>query len=160
MKTAILTSFLITASAFATEYQATYTVPVEAALQPVSTFSLSQLTYENISGEVVLQYQLPVQLTGLPSRTVTFTGPANQTGPYVALSGPNGAANCNAAPGATSNGFSCSMRMGQLQIDPASVSQVLKASSATPQELNARMQVAAQFGSDPIGVVQYYPVAE
>jgi len=131
-------------------FNAKYKVPVEARLEKYSDFSISNVSYTKMNSQLILQYELPIELTGITPQLLTFSG--NDDGQAISnLSGTHGSASCTAS----TQGLTCLMKMKDLQIDPARVAQLLKSNSANLAEFNARLEVAEKFSSEPVGIITY-----
>ena len=148
--TLIVTSLtsLISLSAMAdTEsYPTIYTVPVAESLAQYAVFPLADSKVVNDGTTLTVTYSLPQELTGTPM-SVTLSGPVAGT----TLSGPNADATC----GKTDSLVSCKISYTGILINPNAVKQYLTAKYSDSQELGFRLQVAAIFANEPVGIVSF-----
>jgi hypothetical protein len=129
----------------------TYEVPVPAALAAAATFIMTEVNWRvGTDGVARLAYDLPVGLVGGALR-VAFEGPYDAIAQRATLTGAPGTAVC-AIAGAN---LVCNETMrGLLPIvsDPALIAAAASAEYAGPPQ--DRVDVAALFGGDPIGILR------
>lgn len=127
-------------------FAGTYEVPVEPALKPAATFPLSSVEWRVSDGKASLSYELPKELVG-KSIELDFSGPV--TGAEAALRGEAGTADC--AIGETEVTCQENLR-GLSPIEPDLTKVATLAQASYPGSPQDRVDVAAAFGTDPIGI--------
>ncbi|MDH3199478.1 MAG: hypothetical protein OEM15_01160 [Myxococcales bacterium] len=128
-----------------------YTVPVDdASLSPFATQPVL-LDWRARNGEYRLDYDFPVELTGLSQR-VSFEGQAQPDG-SIELVGDLGSASCSADP--TGARFVCTERFPQLEFDLTRLARDFEQRGLSAIEIARRLEVASIFQSDPIGVLSF-----
>jgi hypothetical protein len=128
-----------------------YRVPVsDESLLPFATQAVV-LDWRERNGEYRLDYDFPVELTGISQR-VSFEGQAAQDG-SIQFVGDLGSASCTADP--VGSGFLCTERFPQLQFDLERLQRDFEQRGLPSLEIARRLQVASIFQSDPIGVLSF-----
>ncbi len=128
-----------------------YTVPVDdPSLSPFATQPVV-LDWRERNGDYRLDYDFPEELTGISQR-VSFEGQAAQDG-SIELVGDLGSASCSADP--TGSGFVCTERFPQIQFDLDRLERNFEQQGLSPLEIARRLEVAAIFQSDPIGILSF-----
>ena len=124
-----------------------YRVPVtDPALEPFATFQVDSETYGKAHNPGKFTFVLPAELTG-DAREFTLARDPNTPGLWMdQVTG-----HCRK----TAKRLSCRVAFHDLKVDPALVASHLNAHGVDPAELKARLQVAAQFEHEPIGVITY-----
>jgi hypothetical protein len=129
----------------------TYEVPVPTALAAAATFTMNETHWRvDASGKARLSYDLPIGLVGGIVR-VSFEGPYDASTQTATMTGPPGTSVCSIA-GST---LVCHETMpGLLPIaaDPTIIAAAAAADYAGP--LQHRVDVAALFGGDPVGILR------
>jgi hypothetical protein len=97
---------------------------------------------------MTLAYKLPVLLVG-HDVNISFDGLWNPASGTYELTGPNGTASCSAA----GTSWECREVLNGIQIDIQGLTQQLQGVPAA--DAQGRLDVATQFGQDPIGVLQF-----
>lgn len=125
-----------------------YNVPVSPALAAYASFPLDRVEFCSDDSEVSLSYDLPELLVG-NARRVSFRGRFDaQSGTYP-LAGNDGSADCTVS----SDEVTCDEQFRQSEVDATALDRRL---AELPQdEATARQNVAATFGTDPIGVLTF-----
>jgi hypothetical protein len=138
-------SFLLAASARA---DGTYSFPGSDALLAVSTWQVPDASFTHEDGKAELRYTLPARLTGNVHRIeISLTGDFSDG--YASVSGPLGRGSCVES----SAGTMCLVAMRALSIRLAEVEDFLRETSASEEEFFQRLEVAAAFEHEPIGIL-------
>lgn len=131
-------------------YTGTYRVPTTEGLAAASTFAVTRIDWTIDAGVARLDYPLPVGLVG-GDLTIRLEGPIEPGATEVLLVDEVGTGTCVASASVVT----CSERfldLGVLPISLAVVEQVAAAEYNGPA--SHRLDIATQFASDPIGVVE------
>lgn len=130
-----------------------YWVPVGPEHIQYGMFFISAVEIKNLGESIKIEYDLPVELTGVPNR-IELEGPLVNEGP-MHLTGPMGKADCPRS-GEVDR---CKISYQGLTYDPALREQHLKSISKSPAELTSRQAVAwqFQFGGEPGGFLSVNP---
>lgn len=131
-------------------YAGTYRVPTTEALAAASEFAVPRVDWIVSDGIARLDYPLPVGLVG-GSLSIRLEGPIEPGATEVLLVDEVGTGTCVAS----ASTVTCSERfldLGALPISLAIVEEIAAAEYAGPAA--HRLQIATQFASDPIGVVE------
>ena len=127
-----------------------YYVPVAEQLNEYALFPLTDIEIEHEGDDVEIEYDLPVELTGVVNR-IEFKGVVPASGPMI-LNSNYGKMECPAA-----NDFSnCAVSYKNLNFDDRALTKLLEQISASDDELNKRQLVAQRFrfGGEPHGFVR------
>jgi len=145
----LIASVLSTQLAFADN--GSYTVPVNAELQPFATFAVSVDSVKT-PGHLALQYALPEELTGVSGQTISLEGDTSSdpTAPVV-LTGPKGSASCSSSTVT----LTCSVKMHDLASNPSAIASLIQNESSNSSEVASRTAVANIFLKEPVGIVTY-----
>lgn len=131
-------------------YTGSYRVPTTEGLAAASTFVVPRVDWQIEAGIARLDYPLPVGLVG-GDLTIRLEGPIAAGDTEVLLSSEAGTGTCTA----TATTLTCSERfvdLGDLPISLSVVEQLAATEYAGPA--SHRIEIATQFASDPIGVVE------
>jgi hypothetical protein len=128
-----------------------YSVPVpDPALEPYASQPVV-LEWRDDNGRYRLDYDFPSDLTGTSQR-VAFEG-FREPGGTIRLSGSLGTATCEASP--SGSGFLCTERFPRMVFDLERLQRDLERRGLPPNEIARRLEVAAFFQSDPIGILSF-----
>jgi len=127
-----------------------YTFPTSPDQQAYATFTLNNFHYARFGNQLAVAYDLPQELVGAPHVQIILRGIANDYGSF-SLRGDKGTAICTDQD----LNLVCNVRYKNLNTDPNQTAQFLHSTVANPQELQARLNIAASFMSEPNGVVSY-----
>jgi hypothetical protein len=130
-------------------YSGIYEVPTRPELAAAATYDVADVEWSVRGGEVELSYDLPLGLVGTKVR-VKFAGNVDSSGAKASLAGDAGTADCNVGGGSIVC-FETMRGLLPLEVDLAEVEARARAEYAGP--LEHRLDVAKQFASDPIGIV-------
>lgn len=142
--------FLLFSGTQAIGAEATYEVPVTDDLKPYASFDLSAFIGKKANEEVVL-YHLPPELTGgkaIPIRlTQKSKSPSGMTALYEGLMGEAG---CMFLARETL----CTISYPKMNLDPKAVEDYLSERFKGDPALPFLLDVAASFGSEPVGILR------
>ncbi len=133
-----------------TDVTGSYSVPVPAELEPYASYLVDSITACQRAGVVELGYKLPALLVGKPQR-VSFSGSYDPNADVLMLSG-DGSATCDVS----SAGWSCLEHFVGVAVDLEAVAK--EAEGLPAAEVQGRLDVAAYFGGDPIGILDFLPM--
>lgn len=132
-----------------TDVVGVYSVPVPPELTPYASYPIDSITACRRANRVELGYRLPALLVGKPAR-VSFEGSYDADGGVFALSG-DGTATCEVVDGS----WSCLEHFVGITVD---LEEVAKEVENLPLDVaEGRLDVAAHFGGDPIGILDFTP---
>ncbi len=130
-------------------FAGTYRVPTDPRLANAATFGVDTVDWTVVGDAVTLHYNLPAGLVG-GTVPVTMTGTLATGGTEIAISGLAGVGACVA----TTTLVTCHEVFGDLGPLPVSTDVVQRvAAHDYPGPVADRLNVAAVFGSDPIGFI-------
>ena len=129
-----------------------YSLPVPAPLAQYSQFQFSAVQTTTDASHIVISYSLPAELTGNNETTIQLQGDFTKDQPLV-LQGDRASATCNGTQYGEIG--QCQITYRNLGLDSAAVSNFLSHSISDSAELQARLQVANIFASEPVGVLTY-----
>jgi hypothetical protein len=132
-------------------YLGEYTVPTTPELAAAATYRVDHVDWTVVGGVVTLHYELPEGLVG-GLLDITLTGPVDDGATHVTVTGAQGVGECTAV-GTVITCHEDFADLGPLPISMAVVEQLAAVEYAGPAA--DRMEVAAWFGSDPIGIVTF-----
>jgi hypothetical protein len=148
-------SALFTSASFG----AIYEVPVAQNLRPYAGFNIASPSVRRLQSArgpvTVLRYNLPPELVGSNGPSIEM-GTGNFEAPQFHLHGPQGDADCIRSRSlANGDSVACNVRFKNLNVQPESVKAFLQNRSTSAAEFQKRLQVAAEFFSDPVGILRY-----
>jgi hypothetical protein len=128
----------------ATVESASYSVPVEPALAEAASFPVSRVRWVTDGDTALLDYALPLALTGVRQR-VRLEGSFDAAKNAFVLAGPVGTGECTVVGTA----LHCLEHLPGVTVDQVA------AAKLTPPSVDAekRKLVLAQFPSDPVGIL-------
>lgn len=130
-------------------FAGTYRVPTDPSLASAATFPVDSVDWTVVGDAVTLHYNLPAGLVG-GTVPVTMTGTIAANGTQIAISGAAGAGVCVAS----ATLVTCHEVFGDLGPLPVSTDVVARvAGHEYAGPVADRLNVAAVFGSDPIGFI-------
>lgn len=125
-----------------------YSVPVAPELEPYASYPVDDITLCWTGTAVHLGYSLPALLVGKKER-VSFEGGWDPTSQTFALSSADGTATCTPSEPE----WRCNEVFANIVVDLEEVAD--EAAGLDPAEVAARLEVAAQFANDPIGILDF-----
>jgi hypothetical protein len=134
--------------------EATYSVPVPAALEPYASYELKNFQWQETRDSVEVTYKLPELLLGYSHR-VSFRGRQRNDGHYELVSDQYGKLECTK----DENGHDCRAMYRGLKVDLPKVEALLVSKNVESREREGRMAVSARFGGDLVGVI-HVPAGE
>jgi hypothetical protein len=141
-------------SAHAKKLKGVYSVPI--ADTQLSRFAEFQLTsrLEKTEGTRTLTYTFPEDLVG-PSVKVQFVETSEKLGDETIWKSSKGVAYCLVPDGGGLKGTTCRFEFNDSLFQNSNVSQFLQTKYANSPDLSSRLEVAARFENEPIGVMKY-----
>lgn len=140
---------LMMVSGFA--HAASYEVPVtDPNLKGVATFQIPDPEVITQGDVTVMSYHLPPELVGENFPAVTLAG-SYANGSKFELGSTQGHADCDSTDGKVT----CNMLLRNIKADPKAVRDFILKTSKSDVEAKARMDVAAKFSGDPVGILKY-----
>lgn len=128
-----------------------YSVPVtDASLEPFASQPVV-LDWRDSNGEYRLDYDFPAELTGVSQR-VAFEG-VRAPGGTIQLTGALGSASCE--PSSSGAELVCTERFTQMAFDLERLERDLQRRGLSAGDVERRLEVAAFFQSDPIGILSF-----
>ncbi|MES2767927.1 MAG: hypothetical protein V4596_02175 [Bdellovibrionota bacterium] len=149
MKILILLLSLISASAFASEKRAYYSVPVHPELEEYAIFEIENPKIVIEGTSVILTYKMPAELVGAEFPNVVLSGEYGSES--FDLIGKNARAECKVISEQTA----CRMEFTSLEINKKEVSKAIQKSAESFKEIRGREKVAKIFKGDPVGILSY-----
>ena len=128
-----------------------YSVPVDdPSLAPYASQPVV-LDWRDGNDQIRLDYDFPTDLTGVSQR-VSFDGVRAADG-TIELQGELGSATCE--PSAPAGTIVCTERFPLMTFDLERLQRDLERRGLTTEEIARRLEVAALFQSDPIGILEF-----
>lgn len=128
-----------------------YSVPVpDPSLEPFSSQPVV-LDWRDNNGQYRLDYDFPTDLTGVSQR-IAFEGVRTPDG-TILLSGDVGSASCELS--SAGDGLVCTERFSEMSFDLERLQRDLERRGLPSNEVARRLEVAAFFKNDPIGILVF-----
>lgn len=144
----LLAASLFGTAALAEEVAGVYTVPLaDESLAPFGSFPVRATLTQYAPGLRSLVFSLPAVLVGEEQR-FSLSEKEPETGLWE---GPGVSGFCQERGAA----MSCRVRFSDLAVSDDALRESISAFAASPAERAARHLVARQFGSEPIGILEY-----
>lgn len=127
--------------------------PEQDALSIAAVTPVRETRLRVSEGVVVLEYDLPPELTGVVQQ-VQLSGPAPLAAEPIALTGPAGSASCYVYDvGATTMSLYCTEELPGVTIDRDALRTLLQARGLPEERIQEHLAVTDVFIEDPIGIL-------